>query len=393
MGVQQRGPLERIRVLRVITRLNVGGPALHASLLTALLDPERFETTLAVGQEAEGEVAMAALGRLPAGLRPVSVPALRREISPFADLRALGALVALARRVRPHIVHTHLAKAGSVGRLAARIAGTPVVLHTFHGTVFSGYFGTRASRAYLASERGLARLTTRLIAISPAVRAELIGLRVAPAAKIVEIPLGLDLGSFLTAPDQAAARLRLGLERDVRYVALVGRLVPIKDVATFLRAFALLVARRAGVRALVVGDGPERRSLELLAADLGIQGSCRFLGWVSDMPALYAAADVVALTSLNEGTPVTLIEALATGRRVVATAVGGVPDVVPQDAGILVPPSDPAAFAEALARSLDQGPVAEAPARRAVSPRFAASRLVADTERLYLELLGHRKGR
>lgn len=391
--MRQRGQLERIRVLRVITRLNVGGPALHASLLTTLLDPERFETTLAVGQESEGEVAMAALGRLPAGLRPVTIPSLRREISPFADARALGALVALARRVRPHIVHTHLAKAGSIGRIAGRLAGAPVVIHTFHGTVFSGYFGARASRLYLASERGLARLTTRLIAISPAVRAELIDLRVAPSDKIVEIPLGLDLSPFLTAPDQAAARVRLGLENDARYIAVVGRLVPIKDVATFLRAFALLAARRTGVRALIVGDGPERMALERLAADLGITETCRFLGWVSDMPALYAAVDVVALTSLNEGTPVALIEALATGRRVVATAVGGVPDVVPPEAGILVPPSDPAALADALARSLDHGPGVAPAARSAVAPRFSASRLVADIERLYLDLVAPDKGR
>jgi glycosyltransferase involved in cell wall biosynthesis len=390
--LRERARLGPIRVLRIITRLNVGGPALHASLLSTRLDPERFQTTLAVGQESAGEAAMADLGRLPPSLRPVAIPSLRREISPLADARALAALVALTRRVRPHIVHTHLAKAGSLGRVAARLAGVPVVVHTFHGTVFSGYFGERASRVYLASERALGHLTTRLVAISPAVRAELLALRVAPAAKIVEIPLGLDLDPFLAAPSQAVARERLRLQPDARYVGIAGRLVPVKDVGTFIRAFAIVAAERADVTALIVGDGPEREALERMTVDLGIGGRCRFMGWVADMSALYAAVDVMALTSVNEGTPVTLIEAMAAGRTVVATAVGGVPDVVAADTGLLVPPGDPAAFAQALLRALDREPAPET-ARRAVVLRYSASRLVADIERLYLELIATRAGR
>lgn len=390
--MRERAGLGRIRVLRIITRLNVGGPALHASLLTTRLDPDRFQTTLVIGQESAGEAAMADLGRLPPTLRPVAIPSLRREISPLGDAKALSALIAITRRVRPHIVHTHLAKAGSVGRIAARLAGAPVVVHTFHGTVFSGYFGERASRAYVASERVLAHLTTRLIAISPAVRAELVDLRVAPPAKIVEIPLGLELEPFLAAPGQADARDRLGLVREMRYIGIAGRLVPVKDIGTFLRAFAILATRRTDVAALIVGDGPERRALERLASELGIARRCRFMGWVADMPALYAAVDVIALTSLNEGTPVTLIEAIAAGRTIVATAVGGVPDVVMPDAGILVPPGDPAGFAAALLAALGRAPSPEA-ARRAVERRFSASRLVADIERLYTDLLADGMGR
>lgn len=391
--MRERGSLERIRVLRIITRLNVGGPALHASLLTSLLDPERFETTLVAGREAAGEAGMAALGRLSPGLRSLTIPTLHRELAPIDDVRALAALVAIARRLRPHIVHTHLAKAGAIGRIAARLVGTPVVLHTFHGTVFSGYFGSRASNLYLASERGLARITTRLIAISPSVRAELERLRVAAAGKIVEIPLGLDLAPFIGAPERHVARERLGLQQDARYVAIVGRLVAIKDVTTFLRAFALLNARRPDVHALVVGDGPERAELEELAVTLGIGGCCRFLGWVADMPGLYAAADVVALSSLNEGTPVALIEAMAAGRPIVATSVGGVPDAVSSGAGSLVPPGRPEEFADALARSFDSGGSVGTAARSDVVRRFSAERLTRDMEALYLELLRDAKSR
>ena len=387
-----RTGLGPIRVLRIITRLNVGGPALHAALLTTRLDPERFHTTLVAGQESPGEAAMADLGRLPPTLRPVVIPTLHREIFPLHDARALAALISVVRHMRPHIVHTHLAKAGLLGRIAARLLGAPVVVHTFHGTVFSGYFGARASRAYVASERALAGLTTRLVAISPAVRAELVGLRIAPAAKIVEIPLGLELDTFQGAPSREEARDRLGLERDGRFVAIVGRLVPVKDVETFIRAFALAGAQRTDAIALIVGDGPERAKLERLAAELGVSGRCRFTGWVADIAALYAAVDVVALTSVNEGTPVALIEAIATGRTVAATAVGGVPDVVTEDVGILVPPRDPSAFADAILRSLDRGPLPRA-ARDGIVLRYSAQRLVADVERLYLDLLARRSGR
>lgn len=386
MAVRDRGSLERIRVLRIITRLNIGGPTLHVSILSSRLDPDRFETTLVAGRQAAGERAMAEMRSL-GDLRPVLLPVLRREISPVADIRTLAAIVALVRRIRPHIVHTHLAKAGLIGRVAARLLGVPIVLHTFHGTVFSGYFGARASRAYLNTERALARISTRLIAISPAVREELRALRLAPAERIVEIPLGIDLAPFDLDLERRQARSRLGLDVVGQYVAIVGRLVPIKDVATFLRGFALVAAVRPNVTALIVGDGTERADLERLAAALGIGGRCRFLGWVADTPALYAAVDVVALTSLNEGTPVTLIEAIAARRSVVATRVGGVPDVVSPDAGRLVSPRSPAALADALASALENpGPPSER-ARREIFARFSADRLVRDTEALYLELM------
>lgn len=384
--------MTRARVLRVITRLNIGGPAIHAALLASRLDRERFETLLVAGREGPAEGSMWELGRLDPGLRITVVPALGRDLSPARDLRALASVIAIARAYRPHIVHTHLAKAGFVGRIAGRLAGARAVLHTYHGSVFRGYFGERESALYLAIERALGWLSSRVIAITPRQRQDLVALGVAPAEKIVTIPLGLDLEPFRRETGRGEARAALGLPPDGPLVGIVARLVPVKDVATFLRAFALARERVPGVRAFVVGDGEERAALERLSGELGLGASCRFVGWRADMPNVYAAADVVALSSLNEGSPVSLIEAMAAGRPVVATAVGGVPDVVRDgETGSLVPPRDPAALAAAMTELLLDGELARRygeHGRAAAYPRFDASRLVSDIERLYDELLG-----
>lgn len=375
------------RVLRVITRLNIGGPAINAALLSARLDPDRFTTLLVAGTESASEGSMLELGRLGDGLALRRVPALGREISPIDDLRALAAITKIAREFRPHIVHTHLAKAGTIGRIAARLAGVRAVVHTYHGTVFRGYFGGMKSRAVVGVEQTLSHITTRIVAITPSQRRELIELGIGDERKVVEIPLGFDLTPFLDPPDQNVARDRLGLPRDIPIVAIVARLVPVKDVSLFLRAMARVPAPAL---AIVVGDGELRASLEEESAALGLGGRCRFAGWQSDMSSVYAAADVVALTSRNEGSPVSIIEAMAAGRTVVCTAVGGVPDVVRPGTGVLVPSGDDTAFAAAVAALLSdpsRRAALGAAARRAVHPAYDASRLVSDMTRLYEAVL------
>ena len=380
--------MRRVKVLRVITRLNVGGPAIQAVLLSARLDPERFESLLVAGTESAVEGNMLELGRLD---RPPSlhrVPELGREISPWDDLRALVALVRLMREVRPDIVHTHLAKAGTLGRLAARITGVPVVIHTYHGTVFRGYFGSWKSRLFVQIERSIARITTRLIAITPGQRRDLIGLGIGDERKVIEVPLGLDLAPFGGGVSREDARRMLGLGADAPVVAIVARLVPIKDVGLFLRAFARVTPSAI---ALIVGDGEERAQLEAEAIDLGIAPRCRFLGWRRDVESIYAAADVVALTSRNEGSPVSIIEAMAAGRAVVCTEVGGVPDVVTSGvSGMLVPTGDAGALATAIDRLLADPIERERlgrEARKAVYPRYDVSRLVTDIAALYTQLV------
>jgi len=380
--------VRRLRVLRVITRLNVGGPAIQAVLLSTGLDPERFECVLIAGTESASEGSMIDLGRLGAPPALRRIPSLGREISPLDDLRALGALIALMREFKPDIVHTHLAKAGTLGRLAARISGVPVVVHTYHGTVFRGYFGSLRSRLFLEIERALARVTTRLVAITAGQKRDLIALRIGNERQVVEIPLGLELGPFIDPPSRDEARALLGLTSDEPVVAIVARLVPIKDVGLFLQAFARLPPATIGI---VVGDGEERANLEAQAAALGIASRCRFLGWQRDVRSIYAAADVVVLTSRNEGSPVSIIEAMAAGRPVVCTDVGGVADVVTDGvSGLLVAHGEVDALADAIGGLLADPKLRQElgmEARRAVYPRYDVSRLVIDIASLYASLV------
>ncbi|HXH06219.1 MAG TPA: glycosyltransferase [Vicinamibacterales bacterium] len=385
----------RIRILRVIARLNVGGPAIHAALLARRLNPERFHTLTVFGSIGPGEADMADL--LGDADRLV-IAELGRAVRPGRDLIAFARLLRTMRRFRPHIVHTHTAKAGAVGRLAAlacRAAGgpRPRLVHTFHGHVFAGYFPRWQTRLVIAAERTLARVTDRVVAVSPQVAEELaVTYRVVPRERIVTIPVGLDLDRFARVDDGTSLRRALGVSGDVALVGIVGRLVPIKNHELFLQACRLLAADgRRALRFVIVGGGELREALERRTSELGLDGLVIFAGWRRDLERVYAALDAVVLTSDNEGTPVSLIEAMACGRPVVATAVGGVPDVVSHGrTGLLVPPRDAGAVANAIAAILDSADLAArlgTEARRDVLARFSADRLVADIEQLYDSLL------
>lgn len=346
--------MTRTRVARVITRLNVGGPAIQAVLLTELLDPDRYETLLICGNPGDAEGDMLDL-RLGGAVRPHVIPELRRDISPLADLVAFIKLVTLFIRFRPQVVHTHLAKAGLLGRVAARVAGAEVVVHTFHGNVLQGYFGARTSGLFLRIERVLARLSTRVIAISPRQRRELEAMRIAPSSRIVEIPLGLDLAQFRDPP-RGAFRAELGLDAGCPLVGIVARLVPVKAVDVFIAAAAEINRERPDTQFVIVGDGPLRAALTTQVVAAGLTRAVRFLGWRADLASIYADLDVVVCSSRNEGTPVSVLEALAVGSAVVASSVGGVPDVIGADErGVLVPAGDPSALARAIQALLDDG--------------------------------------
>lgn len=334
-----------VRVARIITRLNVGGPALHALLLSERLGQFGFQTSLVCGTVALGEEDLRTLR--PTTVQAIHLPELGRRISPLQDIVALVRMVALLRRLRPAIVHTHLAKAGFIGRVAARLVGVPVVIHTYHGTVFRGYFSPRLSAFFVALERALARLTDRVIAISPSQRHELLSLGIAAQPNIIEIPLGLDLDRFRSAR-VGMLRAELGLAT-APLVGTVARLVPIKGVDVFLRAARRVADSHPDAHFVIVGDGELAGSLRRLASDLGLAERAHFLSWRADLPSILADLDVVVSTSHSEGTPVSLIEALACGRRVVATAVGGVPDVLNSpDLGTLVPDGDADAIGDAI---------------------------------------------
>jgi glycosyltransferase involved in cell wall biosynthesis len=386
----------KTRVLRVIARMNIGGPAYHVSMLSGRLDPDRFTTLLVHGRTAAGEGSFEHLAESE-GCRVALVPGLRPEIRPLDDLRALFGLVGAIHRFRPQILHTHTAKAGFLGRLAGVLAPgpRPIIVHTYHGHVLEGYFGGAQSAIYSFLERQLARISDCLVAVSQATVDDLLRLRVAPPSRFRVVPIGLDLDRFLRPDREAATRFRAlsGAARDEVLVAYVGRLVPIKRLDLILRAVAAGRDRGAPLRLAVVGDGPSRPELELLARRLGIADTVRFLGYMTDVGPATAAADLAILASENEGTPVSLIEAGAAGRPAVATAVGGVPDVVVPGAGVLVPRGDSTALADALSRLASDSGLREemgVRAREHVTRRFSIERLLADMEALYDELLDQR---
>ena len=386
---------DRTRVIHVITRLNVGGPALMATLLTERLESVGYGCLLVAGIEGSREGNYLALHRK--RLENLLVlPALRRELQVFPDITALVSLIRLLRRWKPDVVHTHTAKAGALARLAASLTRVPVIVHTYHGHVFRGYFGPTRTRVFLAIERWLARHTDRLLAVSPTVRAELLALGVGTPAQLQVMPIGLDLGPLLEC-ERTSSRLRteLGLVASVPLVGIVARLVPIKAHEVFLDAAHGLVRRLPDSHFVIVGDGERRSELMARADGLGLRERVHFVGWRDDLDRLYADLDLVALTSRNEGSPVSLIEAMAAARPVVATRVGGVPDLVEDGVtGHLVPAGDATALAEAMRALLDnpeQRRRMGAAGRKHVAAAFGADRLLSAVDAVYRELLAEKR--
>jgi glycosyltransferase involved in cell wall biosynthesis len=389
------------RIARIITRLNIGGPSIQAIDLSRELTADGFETCLIHGHLADGEGDMTRL--LPIGeTRAVYVDTLVRPISPVNDLRAFWRLYRELCRWRPDIVHTHMAKAGALGRLAAllynrtRGRGRPArLIHTYHGHVFEGYFGSPSTRAFLVVERWLAKRTDALVAISPQVKKDLLETYgVARAEQVRQIPLGFNLDRLLAvhSGDRAEARMALAIPEGAIVVSTVGRLTAIKQHSLFLDMASELARRSDRFLFLIVGDGELRSDLESRAAMHGIESRVRFLGWRGDLPTVYGATDIFVLTSRNEGTPVALIEAMATAVPSVSTDVGGVRDVITgPDLGRIVPFGNPIALADAV-EALWADPAGSSEigrsARASVQRRFHAKRLIEDIKGLYCELLG-----
>jgi len=381
-----------VLVHRVIARLNIGGPALHVVNLTEGLDRTGgFRTRLIVGRVTEDEGDMGYYARQ-RGVEVLELPALSRLMSPVSDLRILWSLYRLFRRERPEIVHTHTAKAGALGRLAAFLAGVPVRIHTFHGHVLGGgYFSSPLTRFYLGIERQLARISQRLVVLTEAQKSEMAQrLGIAPPGTFAVIPLGLELEPFAEV-DRPMARLRtreaLGIGTEEVVVGIVGRLVPVKNHELLFRAHPILEEILGEqVRILVVGSGPTERMLRSLTEDLGTHDRTSWLGWRRDLDEIYPALDALALTSIDEGTPVAVLEALASGTPVAARAVGGVPEVLEGVAlARLIPGDTPEAVAFALrdALRLETEDSVTREIRRKVRDRFSTGRLVRDTEALY----------
>jgi glycosyltransferase involved in cell wall biosynthesis len=379
----------RPRVLRVITRLAVSGVSTHVTLANQVLARRGWDTLLVHGRVQPDELEI----DLPiAGVAMRRIETLARPVDPIADLRTAASLVQVVRAFRPDIIHTHHSKAGLLGRSVAMLADVPRV-HTFHGHVFEGYFGTRTTSAIVMAERLLATRTSRLVALGPLQREDLLARGIGRPGQFEVVPLGLDLARFRPA-DRATARRRLGLPQEAVIVVMVGRLVPVKRVDRLVRVFANVYDQRPDARLYFIGDGSERGAAEAQAAMAGLGSAVTFCGWRPDTADWYAAADFVALTSDNEGTPLTLIEAAAAGRPAVATAVGGVGDIVKDgETGLLAPATDEAALADAMYR-LATNPELRArlgAAAPGAAEGFGIERLVDDLERIYWNLLASRR--
>jgi len=392
----------RVRVLRVITRLNIGGPSIQAIELTTRLADRGYDTLLVHGSHDAGEGDMRYLleGRRPDRFTVRHIPFLRRPVAPIDDVRAAAAVFSMLRGFRPDVVHTHMAKAGTVGRVAALAYNRIVpanararLVHTYHGHVHEGYFSPVKTRIFAGIERLLARGTDRIVAISPRIRSELVDEhRIGRPDQYRVVPLGFDLSAFAAVDDgaRAAARHALGLTKHRAVVTTVGRLTAIKQQRLFLETAAALTRCGREIDFLIAGDGELRGALERTARDLGVADRVRFLGWRRDLATLYAATDVFLLTSRNEGTPVALIEAMAAGCAGVSTDVGGVRDVVADDrVGRVAAFGDVPAIADHVRTLIDNPQLRRGIAetgRRYVLERFNLDRLLDDIDDLYHSL-------
>lgn len=379
--------MTQIRVLRLIARMNVGGAAQEiAGLQRGLSD--RFQSVLVTGEIGRGEEDFISL-RAP-DIEIVRLPGLGRDVETFGDLRALREFRDMIRDFRPHIVHTHTAKAGVLGRVAAFTTGVPATVHTFHGHLLKGYFSDVGTRAVTVVERALARRTTRLLAVGRQVRDDLLAAGVGHPGQYVVMPPGVWLPD---APSQRRARQELGIPEGVPIVSYVGRLARVKRPDRFLRVVRLVSAKIPDAVFLVAGGGELTEAVTREVEQAGTT-AVRFLGWRSDIERIHAASDLTLLTSDNEGMPVSLIEAGLLGRPAVATNVGSVSEVVDHGRSGLIGVSDSelAAHVTDLISNDDLRRQMGRVAKERCRELFSMQRLIEQTQAVYDDVMSDVSG-
>ncbi|MBW6496935.1 MAG: glycosyltransferase [Bacteroidales bacterium] len=392
-----------IRVLRILNRFNLGGPTYNAAYLTRYLPPE-FETMLLGGKNDPTEKNSEFIPNQ-LGIKPLILDDMRRELSAQSDWRAYRQIRQIMKDFQPHIVHTHASKAGALGRMAANSLKVPIILHTFHGHVFDAYFSHLKASFYKSVERRLASLSTGIIAISDAQQFDLSHkYKICPEEKIRVIPLGFDLSRFREnqTEKRKAFREKHLIADDEIAIGIVGRLVPIKNHDLFLEALKILKGKSGSkIRAFIVGDGESRTHIEHKARQLDLdftdwntrpqKAFLTFTGWITEMDQVNAGMDIIALSSLNEGTPVSLIEAQAAEKPIVSTNVGGISNVVvPDKTAFLTASNDPSGFAEKLLLLAKNGELRKQMGDGGwamVGQKFHYQRLVDDMSAYYFELL------
>ncbi|HYD22828.1 MAG TPA: glycosyltransferase [Flavipsychrobacter sp.] len=395
------------KVLRILNRLIIGGPALNATYLTKYMAPD-FETTLVIGGKDDHEQdADHITDNL--GIDPVVIPEMKRSINPIHDGQAYRKVKELINKIKPDIVHTHAAKSGVIGRMAADACKVPVIIHTFHGHVFHSYFNKLTSATFIQIERYLAKRSNGIIAISKTQKEELCNTyKICPEKKINIIPLGLDLDKFQLNYEEKrlSFRHKFFIAEDEIAIGIIGRIVPVKNHSLFV-AIAAKVLDQSGMKLkfIIVGDGESRQQTEMELKQANIdyayypedkrnaQAICT--SWQTDVDIVLAGLDIVMLTSHNEGTPVSLIEAQAAAKPVISTDVGGVSDVVLDHiTGYVVEAGDADKFAAALINLIENPGIRQRfgqAGRKFVQDKFSYRRLVTDMSEYYYSLLEEKR--
>ncbi len=397
------------RVLRILNRLIIGGPSKNAVYLTRYMQPD-FETMLVIGGKEDHEQDADFLATAN-NIDPTCISEMKRPISPASDWAAYNKLKKLIKEFKPDIVHTHAAKSGALGRLAAKHCNVPVIVHTFHGHVFHSYFNSLKTNFFIRTERYLAGMSDAIVAISDVQKKELSGdFRIASADKFRVIPLGLDLDNFITDQDKKRNRFRseFNLDDETIAIGIIGRIVPVKNHSLFLKALKYVLDNsNQKIKAFIIGDGESRNAMEQLATELDINFTKHsdsdhthplvFTSWRTDVDTICAGLDIIALTSLNEGTPVSLIEAQAAGRPIVSTRVGGIADVVIENkTALLSYITDERTFCNNLLRLVNDSTLRQQfsnAGQHHVLNKFSYQRLVADMSSLYHDLLSRKNGK
>ena len=389
------------RILRILNRFNLGGPTYNAAYLSKYM-PSEFETLLIGGQKAESEASSLHITE-DLGLDPIVIPTMLRELNPKKDYESYLKIKEIIADFKPDIVHTHASKAGALGRLAAINSDVPHLVHTFHGHVFHGYFNPVKTKMYKTVERYLAKKTDRIVTISNIQKTELgVEHRICPLDKIEVIPLGFDLDRFQVNQEENrnTFRIKYQLKEDTVAIGIIGRLVPIKNHELFLKGIQFIKKNsKIKIQAFIIGDGESRNTIEEQAKKLGLSFDNKantgvdilFTSWIKKVDAALSGLDLVALTSLNEGTPVSLIEAQAAEKAIVTTNVGGIENVVlPNKSALLSEIDDENGFCENLIKLVDDSIMRmefSKAGKDFVFNNFHYNRLVKDTSELYHKIL------
>ena len=383
------------RILRIINRFNLGGPTYNAAYLTKYL-PDDYETLLVGGNHEESEgSSMHIINEL--GLDPIIIPEMQRAINPKKDRIALKKIQQLIADFKPDIVHTHASKAGALGRKAAHKAGVAQIYHTFHGHVFHSYFGTLKTNLYKKIERNLAKKSTKIIAISEIQKKELSEVhQICPANKIAVIPLGFDLARFYTNKEEKRINFRKewNINDDEIAVGIIGRIVPIKDHAFFVNVIEKVLQKTSQkIRVFIVGDGEDKSKIQELICSKKMtysenkeRATFQFTSWIKEIDHLNAGMDIICLTSKNEGTPVSLIEAQASGKPIVSTNVGGIENVIiPNKTALLSQVGDLNKFSNNLTQLIEDKALRFSMEKlgQKKSLEFSYNKLIENTNSLY----------